>query len=156
MEFPALTKERLEVALDALGLQHFRDDDGDVCVGFDAAFFYFRANEHMVTSHAIWKGATADEALGHDMSMFVNHINAVALLGTAVSVMTQDGHTVRVDIPLLVAEGATDEQARDMLDTCFQASFSAFHLLEQQYPQLVTWEVAEDEAAEGTGEGEDN
>lgn len=139
MDFPAVTKERVEATLDAMELRHYRDDDDDICVAFDNAFFYFRVDDNMAFCFGTWGGMSSDEELSLDMGRFTNRMNSSMVLGTAVPVSTEGGDTIRIGLPLLMSEGVTDEQLSSMLDTFFQVSFSAFSMLEEQYPQLVTW-----------------
>lgn len=143
MDFPAATKERLEAALTSLELKTFRDDDDDVCVAFENCYCYFQIGAVTLSCTGTWNGNAADEETAQDMFWFANSLNARGLVGACNTVQRPEGVSMHNKTHFLLGEGASDPQLSEMLDTWLQTVIGMCAQLEEQYPQLVTWESEE-------------
>lgn len=67
MGYPLVTHERIVSALNSLGLQTSRNDNGEIIVAFEDAEVVFLSEVAFTTVCSHWLRGTHEEASGHRM-----------------------------------------------------------------------------------------
>lgn len=137
MGYPLVTDERIESALNNLGLQTSRNDSGEIIVAFEDAEVVFLTEGAFTTVRSHWLRGTHEEASGHRMREMLNRINMAIPLGFTFTAATEWGATMVFRYHFLYPSGVSDAQLASMFDVYLATMYSIIEQLESSLPDIT-------------------
>lgn len=115
-----VTHDRLASTLEAMNLQYYRDEDGDIRTAFPALAVFFQVEKEGFKASTRWMATlTAREDI-EKARLVANKLNQSLPLVRVHPVLRDDLTCVIViEAPFFTREGVTDDQLTQMLDFYF-------------------------------------
>ncbi|AKK05016.1 Putative bacterial sensory transduction regulator [Corynebacterium mustelae] len=148
MSLPPVTNDRIEMALDSMGLHYERQSETVTQFSFDNATIVCATYPENALLHffGMWHAVIGDDVLP-DVTEFVASLNwnhFVPKHGVAIS----DDHraTVTADYYVFTNTGLSDDQLGMVVESSIRNIMLSFKDCEDRFPQLVHWTLVEEGA----------
>lgn len=117
-----VTQERIEAVLDALGLKHFRGEDGQTHTAFPELVCFFQVADVGFKATTRWMATARDDKDIQTLRLMANDLNRAMPLVRTHPMVREDGTAIAlVEAPFFAAPGVSDEQLRAMIEYYFSA-----------------------------------
>ncbi len=132
-----VTHDRLASTLEAMNLQYYRDEDGDLRTAFPGLAVFFQVAEEGFKTSTRWMANLTKTEDIEKARLISNQLNQSLPLVRVHPVLRDDLTCVIViEAPFFAREGATDEQLKQMLDFYFSVIHHVAAAMRGSFPDV--------------------